>query len=73
MYSTSQWDPHLFYYKDREMDYEVLAKSVHGPCIIEQGLAIGTSFHISYKYPATVTILENYLCKYLTEIQVNLL
>lgn len=67
--STSNWFSHNFCVKYKDLQYNILADCNKGPVLIEHGNSVGVSFHISPKYPTTVSILENFIIKKFNEVQ----
>jgi len=74
VYSANTWDPHPINISDINTihsNYRILADSNRGPQIIEHELSICTQFDISTKYPETILLLKNYICKQIKDVYVK--
>ena len=59
--SINKWDVHPINATSKENVYTVIAESPRGPQIIIHSNCVAVQFHISNKYPATFTVLKNFV------------
>jgi GMP synthase-like glutamine amidotransferase len=67
-WNPTTWKIHPHSFIDPAKKYKILAESMESPQIIELKNAVGCLFTFENKYPATWTILENFIQKSMNSI-----
>ena len=67
--SINKWDVHPINATSKENVYTVLAESPRGPQIIMYSNIVAMQFHINSKYPATFTVLKNFVQHMMSRFQ----